>query len=268
MPVYEYRALNAAGKTVSGIIDADGESAAREKLRGQKLFPETIREAYDHGEKKTGRKWFEPFLFSGIRKGELATATRQLSTLVGSGFPLVSAIYALIPQAGSPALKKVLSRLKDAIEEGNSFADALAGFPDVFSPIYINMVRAGEASGTLEIVLERLAELHEKQQAQRNRITAILAYPMVMTVLGSAVLVFLLVKIVPQLITVFSDMNQALPTPTRVVILVSGFLQSYWWLLLAAVVLIFLALGRIRKTEKGVYLIDRTILRIPGLKGL
>lgn len=268
MPVYEYSALTAVGKTVSGIIDADGEASAREKLRSQKLFPSAIREAYEHREKKSGRKLSGLRLFSGIGKGELATATRQLATLVGSGFPLVSAIYALIPQAGSPALKKVLSRLKDAVEEGNSFADALAGFPDIFSPIYINMVRAGEASGTLEIVLERLAELHEKQQAQRNRITAILAYPLVMTVLGTGVLIFLLVKIVPQLVSIFSDMNQALPGPTRFVIFTSSLLQSYWWLLLAAVILLFMAFRRIRKTERGLYLMDMAVLRIPGVKDL
>ncbi|ABW66855.1 type II secretion system inner membrane protein GspF [Desulfosudis oleivorans] len=269
MPVYEYSALNAGGKTVSGIIDADGETAAREKLRGQQLFPVAIAEAYDRREQKAGGRWPEGLrLFSGIGKGELATATRQLATLVGSGFPLVSAIYTLIPQAGSAALKKALSRIKESVEEGNSFADALAGFPDIFSPIYINMVRAGEASGTLEVVLERLADLQETQQAQRNRITAILAYPLVMTVLGSGVLVFLLVKIVPQLVSVFEDMNQVLPVPTRIVIATSDFLQSYWWVLLAAGVALFLALQKFRKTRRGRHLLDTALLRVPGLKSL
>ena len=251
MPVYEYSALNAGGKTVSGIIDADGEAAAREKLRAQKMFPVAITEAYDHREPKASGKTRRPRLFSGIGKGELATATRQLATLVGSGFPLVTAIYTLIPQAGSPALKKVLSRIKDAVEEGNSFADALAGFPEFFSPIYINMVRAGEASGTLEVVLERLAELQETRQAQRNRINAILAYPLVMTVLGSGVLVFLLVKIVPQLVSVFEDMNQALPGPTRFVIHTSAFLQSCWWILIAVAILLYFALQKFRTSISG-----------------
>jgi len=269
MPVYEYSALNAGGKTVAGIIDADGEAAAREKLRGQKLFPVAIAEAYDRREQKTGGRWPGwPRLFSGIGKGELATATRQLATLVGSGFPLVSAIYTLIPQAGSAALKKALSRIKESVEEGNSFADALAGFPDIFSPIYINMVRAGEASGTLEVVLERLADLQETQQAQRNRITAILAYPLVMTVLGSGVLVFLLVKIVPQLVSVFEDMDQVLPVPTRIVIATSAFLQSYWWVLLAAGIVLFFGLQKFRKTLRGRHLSDAALLRVPGLKSL
>lgn len=269
MPVYEYSALNAGGKTVSGIIDADGEASAREKLRGQKLFPVAIAEAYDRREQKTGGRWPGGLrLFSGVGKGELATATRQLSTLVGSGFPLVSAIYTLIPQAGSAALKKALSRIKESVEEGNSFADALAGFPDIFSPIYINMVRAGEASGTLEVVLERLADLQETQQAQRNRITAILAYPMVMTVLGSGVLVFLLVRIVPQLVSVFEDMNQVLPVPTRIVIATSTFLQSYWWVLLAAGAALLLALQKFRKTRRGRHFLDTALLRVPGLKSL
>lgn len=265
MPVYEYTAINAKGKTVSGIIDADGEMAAREKLRAQKVFPASIKEAYDDREKKGGLNLPAFRLFAGIKASELTMTTRQLATLVGSGFPLVSAIYALIPQAGSPALRRVLSRLKDAIEEGNSFADALAHFPDIFSPVYINMVRAGEASGTLEIVLERLAEINENQQKQRNQIKSILAYPAIMTLLGGGILFFLLTYIVPQLTSIFSDMGQALPAPTRFIIAASDFLKAYWWLLIILLIGLYVAFKRIRKTPRGVYATDRILLLIPGI---
>lgn len=269
MPVYEYTAINAGGKTVTGIIDADNESDAREKLRSSNVFPATITEAYDTGHSPGKRKRFQNFsLFSGIKARELSTTTRQLATLVGAGFPLVSAIYSLIPQTDSLALKKVLSRLKDSIEEGNSFAEALADFPDVFSPLFVNMIRAGEASGTLEIVLERLAEINENRQVQKNRIIAILAYPVVMTILGFSILIFLLISIVPEFTSIFSDMNQALPLPTQIIKFISDRLSSYWWVLLILIITGYTALNRLKKTAKGNYLIDKTILRLPGIKTL
>ncbi len=267
MPVYEYTAINAGGKTITGIIDADNESDAREKLRSGNVFPATITEAYESVRSPGKRKHSRFFrLFSGIRARELTPTTRQLATLVGAGFPLVSAIYALIPQTDSPALKKVLSRTKDSIEEGNSFADALTEFPDVFSPLFINMVRAGEASGTLEIVLERLAEINENRQVQKNRIISILAYPAVMTVLAFGILIFLLTSIVPEFISIFSDMNQALPLPTRIIKFISDLLASCWWLLLILMISCFTLFNRLKKTTRGKYLIDKTLLRLPGIK--
>ncbi len=266
MPVYEYTAINARGKNVSGIIDADGETAAREKLRASNLFPASIKEAYNRREKQSNQKFLLFHLMNRIKSGELAATTRQLATLVGSGFPLVSAIYTLIPQAQSPPLKKMLSRLKDTIEEGNSFAEALAHFPETFSPIYVNMVRAGEASGTLEIVLEQLADIHENQQARKNQILSILAYPAVMTVIGCAILFFLLTQIVPEFVTIFGDMNQALPDLTRFIIGLSNFLGKYWLLIVLFFVGIVLSGRKIRQTEKGGYLIDKAILSIPGIR--
>jgi general secretion pathway protein F len=267
MPVYEYTAINAGGKTVTGIIDADNSFEAREKLRAGNIFPSSITEAYDTGRSlKKQKRFLYVRLFSGIKSRDLTSTTRQLATLVGAGFPLVSAIYALIPQTSSVALKKVLSRIKDAIEEGNSFAVALSEFPDIFPPLFINMVRAGEASGTLEIVLERLAEINENRQVQKNRMISILAYPAVMTVLGFSVLTFLLVSIVPQFISIFSDMKQALPVPTQIIKLLSDLLASYWWILLILMIGVYTVLRRLKNTTRGRYLIDKTILHLPGIK--
>ena len=174
MPVFEYTALDAKGKSTSGIIDADGLQAARQKLRASGKFPVAIREAREAEAKKDrggGRlrlgEWF-----SRVKPSDVAMTTRQMATLIGAGFPLVSALDALLPQTPSRALQRTLARVKDLVVEGNSFAHALGQFPGVFPPIYVNMVRAGESSGTLEIVLERLAEISEKQQAQKNRIQA------------------------------------------------------------------------------------------------
>jgi general secretion pathway protein F len=189
--------------------------------------------------------------------------TRQLSTLVGAGFPLVSAIDALIPQTKSKAFKKMLARIKDAIVEGNSFAAALSLYPGTFSTLYTNMVKAGETSGTLEIVLDQLADITEKQQALKNKIRTAMAYPILMSFIGAAVLFFLVTFIVPNITGIFEEMHQTLPLPTRLLIAISGFFKFYWWLLLLILVGAVLLLRSIYKTAGGRFFIDRTLLRLP-----
>ncbi len=263
MPVFEFTALDAKGKTTSGIIDADSAQAARQKLRSAGKFPVSIGEAQEVQTKKT-RKGFSPAAWlSRVKPSDVALTTRQLATLIGAGFPLVSALDALLPQTNSHALKRILARVKDLIVEGNSFAHALSKFPGIFPPIYINMVRAGETSGTLEIVLERLAEITEKQQALSNRIQASLAYPVFMLFFGAVVLFILLTYIVPTITSIFTDMKQVLPTPTRVLIGLSAFFKGYWWVILLGLVAAAMAVRQFRKTEKGRRWSDSTILKMP-----
>ncbi|MFC1505415.1 type II secretion system F family protein, partial [Thermodesulfobacteriota bacterium] len=173
------------------------------------------------------------------------------------------AIDTLIPQTKAPAFKKLLARVKDSIVEGNSFAGALALYPNAFTPLFINMVRAGESSGTLEIVLERLADIMEKQQALKNRIRSALAYPALMSLVGAAVLFILLAYIVPSITTIFTDMNQILPAPTRFLIAVGELFKHYWWIVLIVLVALPIAFRSFKKTAKGLYLYDKTILTLP-----
>jgi len=264
MPVFEYTALDVKGKTTSGIIDADGFQAARQKLRTKGVYPVSIREAAEAPTHKPSRLLALRQRFGRVKPAETALVTRQLATLIGAGFPLVSALDALLPQTKSKALKRTLARIKDQIVEGNSFAQALSQYPNIFSPIYINMVRAGETSGTLEIVLERLADITEKQMALKNRIHTALAYPVFMLLIGCAVLFVLLTYIVPSITSIFTDMNQVLPTPTRVLIFISSVLKHFWWVIFALIVAAVLGLQQIRKTEKGRYWIDKTLLMLPG----
>jgi len=265
MPVFEYKALDVKGKTASGIIDSDSAVAARQKLRSGGIFPVSVMKVDDTPTKKesgTSPLW-RPF--RRVRAYEVSMMTRQLSTLVGASFPLVSAIDALIPSTKSHTLKKYLARIKDSIVEGNSFARALSLYPGIFPPLYINMVRAGETSGTLEIVLERLAEITEKQQALKNKIQSALVYPILMLFIGSGVLFFLLVYIVPSITSIFADMNQVLPAPTRLLIAISNIFKSYWWVLLIIISAAALAIQRAKKTKKGRYLFDKILLSMPGL---
>ena len=264
MPIYEYKAYNVKGKSVTDIIDAENPASARQKLRSARIYPVSIREVYDTASKK--QKRLSDFLHSfssRVTPAELAMITRQLATLLGAGFPLVSALHTLIPQSRSSALKQVLSQIKDSIEEGSSFAGALSQYPDIFSDIYVNMVQSGESSGTLEIVLNRLADISERQQALSHRIKSAMAYPVLMFFVGTAILVFLLTYIVPTITAMFEDMDQVLPLPTIILIAVSEYLKIYWWVFLGAGVVTLLAFRRFVKTEKGAYWYDRMVLCLP-----
>ncbi len=266
MAVFEYKALNAKGKKVAGIIDAESSTAAKNKLRQENVFPTALSKIESHDKKEDKKKSsiLEDFsFFSKISSSELSMITRQLSTLLSAGFPLVKAVGTLVPQSKSKVMQKVLSRVKDAIEEGSSFANALALYPNVFSPVFINMVNAGESSGTLEIVLERLADFNENKEDSKNKLQAALAYPILMTVICSVILTFLLTYVVPGIVNIFTDMNQTLPLPTLILIGVSSFFKSFWWAIVAVPFIIFFIFYLIRKTQKGAYIIDKVLISLP-----
>ena len=264
MPVYEYTALDARGKTTSGIIDADGATSARQRLRSSGIFPVSVKEASEITEKKATKTLDLSRYFTRVKPSEIAMMTRQLATLISAGFPLVSALDALLPQTKSHGFKRILAQIKDLIVEGNSFAQTLAQYPGIFTPLYVNMVRAGETSGTLEIVLERLADITEKQQDLKNRIQTALAYPIFMCIIGTLVLFVLLTYIVPSITAIFTEMHQVLPAPTRILIFLSGFFKSYWWIIIAALAAAAFAFHQAKKTEKGRYWFDKTLLALPG----
>ncbi len=261
MPVYEYTALDRAGKSQNGIIDADSALAARQKLRGTGIFPVEVKETTAKPKELPSGPVSVSALFKRVKPGELSVVTRQLSTLLGAGITLVSALEALIAQLTNPLLKKIMAQVKESVNEGNSLAFSLSQHPKVFSQIYINMVRAGEASGSLDLVLDRLAEYSENQQALRGRFKAALAYPAFMFFIG--ILFFLVTFIVPQITKVFTDMHQTLPLPTVVLIGVSDFLKAFWWLVLASLAAAIVLLKQFRKTPRGSYIWDEIKIRVP-----
>jgi len=265
MPVFKYTALNVKGKTAAGIIDADSSLVARQKLRQSDIFPVSINEVKESTTSNTTGYSSFTQRFIRIRASEIAMMTRQLATLVNAGFQLVAAMDSLLTQTKSAAFKTVLARIKDSIVEGNSFAAALSQHPNLFSTLYLNMVRAGESSGTLEIVLERLADMAEKQQALKRRIQSALAYPLLMSAIGTLVLFFLLTVIVPTITGIFEDMNQVLPGPTRFLISISVFFKDWWWVLLIVLIGMVLIGRSLKKTIKGRYLWDKAKLFLPGV---
>ena len=236
MPVFEYRALDAKGKNIKGIVDADSESLARTKLRAQGRYPVAIAVSRSK-QGKTGGQGIG--LFERVKSEEISIMTRQLATLLGAGIPLVQCLDSLVAQTRNSVLKKVIAQIKGSVNEGNTLTNAFSEHPKLFSSIFINMVRAGEASGALDIVLERLADFAEKQEVLKGRLRAALIYPIFMAVIGSAILFILITYIVPNITQVFNEMDQVLPLPTLFLIGMSDFLKTYWWAFLIFLALVF-----------------------------
>ncbi|MBW2108255.1 MAG: type II secretion system F family protein, partial [Deltaproteobacteria bacterium] len=270
MPVYEYTALETSGKTASGIIDADSAVAARQKLRGSGLFPVEVKEASSVS--KSGSQAQGPVsvssLFKKVKPVEISVMTRQLSILLAAGVPLVGALDALLSQVTNPLLKKNLAQIKESVNEGNSLAFSLSRHSKLFSNVYVNMVRAGEASGSLDVVLERLADYGEHQETLRGRFKAALAYPAFMSLVGTLVLFFLVTFIVPNITQVFSEMHQTLPWPTVMLISFSNFMKIFWWVVLFGIVGAVVATRQFIKTSKGQPIWDRLKLRFPIFGGI
>jgi len=263
MPVYEYRGLNNSGKSLKGILDADSDVVAREKLRASGIFPVEIKEALSKPKGLPSEPGSVVRLLRGVRPAEVSAMTRQLSTLLGAGVPLIGSLESLVTQITNPTFKRVMAQVKESVNEGNSLALSLSQHPKVFPSIYVNMVQSGEASGSLDVVMDRLADFGEHQQALRSRFKAALAYPIFMSIVGTIVLFVLVTFIVPNITRVFAEMRQTLPLPTVVLIEVSDFLLSFWWVILLAVFCGILMLRRIGKRPGARYLRDRLKLRIP-----
>jgi general secretion pathway protein F len=263
MPVYEYTALDRVGKNVAGIIDADSMVAARQKLRASGKFPVQVKETTSKAKTEATASLSTLSIFNRVTDEDIHALTRQLATLLGAGIPLVAALDALMEQTSSAPLKKMIAQIKESVNEGNTLTHSLANHPKLFSNIYINMVRAGEASGSLDVVLERLAEFGEHQQALKSRFKAALVYPIFMAVIGTAVLFFLVSFVVPNITRVFTEMKQVLPLPTIILIWFSDFMRSFWWALLLAIVVFIVGIRKMIKTTKGQYMWDKMKLSLP-----
>ena len=265
MPVYEYTALDGSGKSVNGIVDADSPVAARQRLRSSGIFPVDVKETSSRPRDLRSGPVSLSALLKRIKPGEVSVATRQLSILLGAGVPLVASLDALISQITNPLLKKIMAQIKESVNEGNSLAHAISNRPRIFTNVYVNMVRAGEASGSLDVVLDRLADLGEHEQALRGRFKAALAYPFFMFFVGTLVLFFLITFVVPNITQIFREMHQTLPIPTVVLIDVSNFLKSFWWLILLLTVSGIVIIRQLKNTPKGRYVWDEVKLRVPIL---
>jgi general secretion pathway protein F len=265
MPVYAYKGLSPQGRAVNGIIDAETPKAARIKLRRDGVFPTDLVEeqrAKVHTAAEGSAFSLARFM-ERISPQDLALLTRQLSTLIGAGLPLVDCLSALIDQVEGARIKRMLSQIREQVTEGISLADALKGHPRVFTDLYVNMVRAGEASGALDVVLLRLADYTESYAALRDKVKSALTYPTLMAVTGTGILLFLLSYVVPKVTKIFAENQASLPLMTTILLAISGFMQEYWWLVLGTVVAVVISIRMSTRTPAGLLRYDRAVLRLP-----
>ena len=262
MPVFGYRGLSAEGRSVAGVVDADSARSARGKLRSLGIFPTDI--VAEAEARSAPTETFKlPRFRRRIPPAELSLLTRQLGSLLGAGVTLVDALGALYDQASRAVTKRMLSQVRERVREGASLADALAGHSDIFSELYVSMVRAGETAGALEVVLERLADYSEKQADLIAKVRGALTYPIIMVCVSIAIMGFLVTYVIPQVSTIFQQTNQALPTMTQILIGISNFLIDYWWLLICGLVGLIggITVALSRPAGRAIY--DKWLLRVP-----
>ena len=269
MAVYVYKGFDAAGRNTSGIVDADSARLARGKLRKSGIFPTELSEERQQSAALGGaegllRRQFEfRQVFVRVTETDKAILTRQLATLIGAGIPVVDSLTALIDQVENPRIRVAVGQVRQRVNEGASLADAMAQHPKVFSSLYVNMIRAGEAGGALEVVLERLADYLESQVRLRNRVSAAMVYPMVMTVMAVLFIGVLVTFVVPKLTEIFKSINQPLPLATVLLIKLSDFMKVWWWAVIGAGIGAWFGFRRWKSSEKGRPAWDRFILRVP-----
>ncbi|HNU90866.1 MAG TPA: type II secretion system F family protein [Spirochaetota bacterium] len=270
--IFEYQALNRKGDTVADVVDAPSEQAARQKIRGMGLYLVKLEE---HGGKPSaassasrsgirrayeGLRYYLDLKFSSRQVGIFS---RQLSVLLGAGMPLLVAINDIIDQVDNRNFKSIVVDIKEKLEEGSSFSACLERHPIVFTEMYINMVRVGESLGSLDQVIERLAELEEKKNILKGKIQAALWYPAFLIFFAILVVLFIMINIIPSLTRMFLELGKDLPLPTRVVMGFSDFLASFWPLLLAVLAAGALFVRKYVKTPEGRRKADELKLSIP-----
>jgi len=260
MPIFEYKGMDAAGKAASGILNADTPHEARSKLRrdGVYVTDVTMIKASD----KRGIEIALPKFMRG-RVGDLALVTRQLATLLGAGIPLTESMTALIEQAQNREMEKVLRDVREKVTQGASLGEALEAHPRVFTPLYVNMVKAGEAAGNLDGVLTRIADYLQKEAMLKGKISSALAYPAIMLTIGVAVVAVLMTFVVPKISQILTEAGRELPMITRILIGVSTAFREYWWAMALGIVAAYFVVRMIMRTEKGGLAFDRALLKTP-----
>jgi len=262
MAVYAWRGISAKGRNIKGVRDADNPKALRVLLKRDGIL---VTEMFEESEarRKASREVDFKRLFQRVSTIDIAISTRQLATLLKSGIPLVEALSALIDQLDQPELKAALTQTRDRVNEGTSFADALRAHPKIFGHLFVNMVAAGEASGTLDAVLSRLADFLEAQAKLKNKVFAALAYPAFMALMSLGIIFIMMVVVVPKVTAIFDDFKQSLPWYTSLLIWVSDTVTSWWWLILILLVGAVFGFRRWRGSPDGRKSWDKMVLGVP-----
>jgi len=265
MPKYAYRALNKEGKQTFGIIQADTQALAINDVRSLGLFPTHVREATRADERKALRagRGLNELYFGGVKTKELCVMTRQLSTLIDAGLPLLRCINVLIAQLKPCKLRDILREISSDIQSGSTFAEALAKHPKQFDRLFVNMVRAGEVGGLLETVLQRLAIFMERREMLKRRVRSALIYPIAVIIIAMGIVAFLLMKVVPVFAEIFTEFGGELPGPTKLLIAAGDVVIYKWWLMIVVFCWTVIGLKLMFKSKQVKRVFDRVILKVP-----
>jgi|RhiMethySRZTD1v2_1073278.scaffolds.fasta_scaffold07474_12 general secretion pathway protein F len=279
MPIYEYKAYGSGGASKTGVIDADTPREARQRLRRDNVLVSELREL--RGGKRAATisaasprrrtRWLEQMRRlresrggpSGRDLEVVAAITRQMGTMLGAGIPMAEMLSAVIDQADTRRLETMFRSVRERITQGVSFGDALADYPALFSELYVNMVKAGEATGQVDVVLRRLADFLQRQRALQRKVVSALTYPILMIMIGMLVVSILMTFVVPKITDMLTDTGQIMPLPTRVLIAISEGFKKYWIALPLGIAALSVLQNRIYKTKKGQLAIDKLKLQIP-----
>lgn len=258
MPAFEYVALDQAGRTRKGVEEGDSSRQVRTRLREKGLMPMSVNEV---AEKQSVLRM--PILQRRIKPLELSLATRQMATLARAGMPIEEVLGTVARQSEAPKVKATLSAVRTRVMEGLPLAHAMGEFPSVFPPIYRTTIAAGEQAGRMDLVLERLADNVEAQNAMRQKIQLAMFYPAILTLVALLVVVALLTYVVPEVVQVFTGMNQQLPWLTRALIATSDTVRDWGWLMLLSIVGVVMLTRQLLKRPAARYRWDDAMLKLP-----
>jgi len=260
MPTFKYKARDESGKLISGKLDAPNRGIVADKLRAMSYFVVTIEEE----KLKPSALDSDIFeAFTRIKSRDIVVFNNQLATMIGSGLTLVTSLNVLSQQVDNKKLQEVIGKVRDDVEAGTSFSSALEKHPKVFSPLFVNMVNAGETGGALEEILRRLASFAEQTEEINTNVKTALTYPVLILCVAISVVLFLIMGVFPHFEKMFNSMNVALPLPTQILINISNWLQAYWGWLPVGLVIGGISFSRYKKTKVGAYNIDLFLLRMP-----
>lgn len=262
MPIFGYKAIDPSGKTLRGTVEASGSKEARGKLKKQGIL---VVEMSERAVKDPTGGGGIPFFGGRASAKDISLLTRQLASLVKANIPLVDALNALVEQTEKPILKVTLSKVRDDVNEGSSLAKSLALHPKTFDTIFVNMVEAGESSGTLGLILIRLAELKEAQLRLRNKLVSGMTYPTLMMGVAVVMMIVIFTFVIPKLAEVFVSMNKPIPASTKILMTISQLLISYWYLVVAFFFTSLTLFRRAIRSETGRPKWHAFLLKIPVL---
>ncbi len=268
MPEYIYKAADSLGKVVEGIMSAPEEATLVSKLHTMGYMPIKISPSSTGQKLSLSMKFSVPLPFSTVSGANLLAFTQELSTLIKAGLPLDRTLSILVEITENEKLKDVVQEVLKDVRGGRSFSDALALHPRVFDRLYVNMVKAGEAGGVLDIVLERLVDFQQRAQQLKSTVLNAMIYPIILVSVMAIVIIVMLMFVIPRFTMIFETMGKTIPLPTQILLSSSEFIQGFWWLILAVVIIISVLFQRYRNTEKGRLNWDSFKLKLPLLRDL